>query len=89
MPAAWCLADPKIGEREVAGELLAHAARTGSLRCVGQPGPARHLSCRRLPRQRLRAWMRLTQVQASQVARNDHALSGRYVAGQRPGPWRV
>ena len=32
MPAAWCLADPKIGEREVAGELLAHAARTGALR---------------------------------------------------------
>ena len=29
---AWCLADPKIGEREVAGELLAHAARTGALR---------------------------------------------------------
>jgi hypothetical protein len=33
--------------------------------------------------------MRLTQVQASQVARDDHALSGRYVAGQRPGPWRL
>ena len=32
MPAAWCLADPKIGEREVAAELLAHAARTGALR---------------------------------------------------------
>jgi hypothetical protein len=32
MPAAWCLADPKLGEREVAGELLAHAARTGALR---------------------------------------------------------
>jgi hypothetical protein len=32
MPAAWCLADPKIGEREVAADLLAHAARTGSLR---------------------------------------------------------
>ena len=32
MPVAWCLADPKIGEREVASELLAHAARTGSLR---------------------------------------------------------
>jgi hypothetical protein len=29
---AWCLADPKIGEREAAGELLAHAARTGALR---------------------------------------------------------
>ena len=31
MPVAWCLADPKIGEREVAAELLAHAARTGAL----------------------------------------------------------
>ena len=27
MPAAWCLADPKTGEREVADELLAHARR--------------------------------------------------------------
>ena len=35
MPAAWCLASPKIREREVAAELLAHAARTGALR----PGP--------------------------------------------------
>jgi hypothetical protein len=32
MPAAWCLASPKTGEREVAAELLAHAARTGALR---------------------------------------------------------
>ena len=32
MPAAWCLASPKLGEREVAAELLAHAARTGALR---------------------------------------------------------
>jgi hypothetical protein len=32
MPAAWCLADPEIGEREVAAGLLAHAARTGALR---------------------------------------------------------
>ena len=32
MPAAWCLASPKIGEREVAADLLAHAARTGALR---------------------------------------------------------
>ncbi len=32
MPAAWCLASPKIGEREVAAELLAHATRTGALR---------------------------------------------------------
>jgi hypothetical protein len=32
MPTVWCLADPKLGEREVAGELLAHAARTGALR---------------------------------------------------------
>ena len=32
MPAAWCLASPQIGEREVAAELLAHARRTGALR---------------------------------------------------------
>lgn len=32
MPVAWCLASPEIGEREVAAELLAHAARTGALR---------------------------------------------------------
>ncbi len=32
MPVAWCLADPKIGEPEVAAELLAHASRTGALR---------------------------------------------------------
>ena len=32
MPAAWCLASPQIGEREVAAELLTHAARTGALR---------------------------------------------------------
>ena len=32
MPVAWCLADPRLGEREVAGGLLAHAARTGALR---------------------------------------------------------
>jgi hypothetical protein len=32
MPVAWCLASPKTGEREVAAELLAHAARTGALR---------------------------------------------------------
>jgi hypothetical protein len=32
MPVAWCLADPKIGEREVAAELLAHARDTGALR---------------------------------------------------------
>jgi Transposase DDE domain len=25
MPVVWCLADPKLGEREVATELLAHA----------------------------------------------------------------
>jgi hypothetical protein len=31
MPVAWCLAGPKLGEREVAA-LLAHAARTGALR---------------------------------------------------------
>jgi hypothetical protein len=32
MPVAWCLASPKAGEREVAADLLAHAARTGALR---------------------------------------------------------
>jgi Transposase DDE domain len=32
MPAAWCLATPNIGEREVAAGLLAHAASTGALR---------------------------------------------------------
>ena len=32
MPAAWCLADPKLGEREVAAELLSHARDTGALR---------------------------------------------------------
>ncbi len=32
MPAAWCLASPGIGEREVAAGLLAHAARAGALR---------------------------------------------------------
>ena len=32
MPVAWCLASPKIGEREVAAALLARAARAGSLR---------------------------------------------------------
>ena len=32
MPVAWCLANPKLGEREVAGELLAHAGLAGALR---------------------------------------------------------
>jgi Transposase DDE domain len=32
MPVTWCLAGPKIGEREVAAELLAHARQTGALR---------------------------------------------------------
>jgi hypothetical protein len=32
MPVAWRLASPKPGERGVAAELLAHAARTGALR---------------------------------------------------------
>jgi len=32
MPVAWCLADPKIGEREVAQELLGHARDIGALR---------------------------------------------------------
>ena len=36
MPVAWCLADPKIGEREVAVELIGHARDTAMLppRCV-------------------------------------------------------
>ena len=32
MPVAWCLASPKLGEREVAQELLAHASETAALR---------------------------------------------------------
>jgi Transposase DDE domain len=32
MPTAWCLADPKLGEREVAEELFGHARDTGALR---------------------------------------------------------
>jgi hypothetical protein len=32
LPVAWCLADPKIGEREVAKELLGHARDLGALR---------------------------------------------------------
>lgn len=32
MPAAWCLADPKIGERDVAADLLDHARDAGTLR---------------------------------------------------------
>ena len=32
MPVTWCLADPKLGEREVAEELLAHAREAGALR---------------------------------------------------------
>jgi len=32
MPTAWCLASPRIGEREVAAGLLAHAHRTHALR---------------------------------------------------------
>jgi DDE family transposase len=32
MPVAWCLADPKLGERDVAQDLLAHARDTGALR---------------------------------------------------------
>ena len=31
MPVAWCLADPKIGEREVAADLLGHARDIGAL----------------------------------------------------------
>src|SRR5215475_5931073 len=32
MPVAWCLANPKIGEREVAQELLVHARERAALR---------------------------------------------------------
>jgi hypothetical protein len=32
MPVAWCLADPKLGEREVAQDLLGHARDIGALR---------------------------------------------------------
>jgi Transposase DDE domain len=32
MPVTWCLADPKLGELEVAAELLDHARDTGALR---------------------------------------------------------
>ena len=32
IPAAWYLAEPKIGEREVAAEFLARARDTGPLR---------------------------------------------------------
>lgn len=31
MPVVWCLADPKLGEREVGAELLAHAADLAAL----------------------------------------------------------
>lgn len=33
MPIVWCLADPKIGEREVAAELLGHARDLATLPC--------------------------------------------------------
>jgi hypothetical protein len=32
MPVAWCLADPRLGERDVAEDLLGHARDTGALR---------------------------------------------------------
>jgi hypothetical protein len=32
IPVTWCLADPKLGERDVAQELLAHARDLGALR---------------------------------------------------------
>lgn len=32
MPVAWCLADPKLGERDVGEELLGHARDIGALR---------------------------------------------------------
>jgi hypothetical protein len=33
MPIVWCLADPKLGEREVAAELLGHARDLDALPC--------------------------------------------------------
>jgi hypothetical protein len=33
MPIVWCLADPKLGEREVAAELLGHTPRPGRPAC--------------------------------------------------------
>jgi hypothetical protein len=42
MPIVWCLADPKLGEREVAAELLAHAcdltALPASVVVIGDKG---------------------------------------------------
>jgi hypothetical protein len=32
MPVAWCLANPKLGEREVAQELLGQAREQGTVR---------------------------------------------------------
>ena len=32
MPVAWCLANPRLGERDVAADLLGHARGTGALR---------------------------------------------------------
>jgi Transposase DDE domain len=32
MPVTWCLADPKLGERDVAADLLGHARDIGALR---------------------------------------------------------
>jgi hypothetical protein len=32
MPVAWCLADPKLGEREVAQDSLGHARDISALR---------------------------------------------------------
>ena len=32
LPVAWCLANPKIGEREIAEDLLAYARETGALK---------------------------------------------------------
>lgn len=43
MPAAWCPASPKPGEREVARDLLAHAARSGALRPGFTPSVTRAL----------------------------------------------
>jgi hypothetical protein len=50
MPVAWCLADPKLGEREVAAEFLGHARDTGALRAGMMVVTDKGLSGRELER---------------------------------------
>jgi hypothetical protein len=46
MPVVWCLTDPKLGERDVAAELLAHACDLAALPAgvvvIGDKGIAGH-----------------------------------------------